>query len=183
MSTPTYFRPTNRDTGQPTLAVYFTAPLYPLAHAHLYDLEERTGELVADVRDHLHRAGLPIRPTITRGRVRLAREVVDDSGEALAAEVFATVIVLLTDAEPDDPRLASLAGGFTSTRLDGAPVRFEIPTTESEAELERTITAERERGEALIAADGPVSAVAPRAAVTSGAPAPAGDDVLDQLFG
>lgn len=177
MTTPTYFRPINAETGQPTLATYFTATLCTLADAHQYDLEARTNELAADVRDRLDQLGIPIRPTIAHGRVRIVQEVNEGEEVSSQPEVTATVMAFLTDAEPDDQRLSALAGGFRSARLGGAQVDFEIPTAESEAELERVIAAERARGAAYVA-----KAAAEDPAVSS-APAPVADDVLDDLFG
>jgi len=124
MTTPTYFRPTNAETGKPTLATYFTATLCTLADAHQYDLEARTNELAADVRDHLDQLGIPIRPTIAHGRVRIVQEVVEGEEFASQPEVTATVMAFLTDADPRDRRLAALVGGFRSERLDGAPIEF-----------------------------------------------------------
>lgn len=149
---PTYFRPLNADTGQPTLTTYFTAALCPLAEAHHQDLEARTDELAADVRDQLDRLDIPIRPTIKHGRVRILQETdPDENGVNQAPEVYATVMAFLTDAEPDDARLASLlAEGFRSERI-GADVVFEIPTVESEAALEESIAADNSRGAAYLA--------------------------------
>lgn len=177
MTTPTYFRPINADTGQPTLATSFTAPLCTLADAHRYDLEARTNELAADVRDRLDQLGIPIRPTIAHGRVRIVQEVVEGEEVANQPTVTATVMAFLTDAEPGDPRLDALAGGFRSERLDGGHVDFEIPTAESEMELERAIAAERTRAAAYVAK------ASAETASSSGAPAPVADDVLDDLFG
>ena len=150
MTTPTYIRPTNAETGQPTLAVHFTAELCKLADAHQYDLEARTQDLATDVRDHLHQVGLAIRPTLLPGRARIVQEV--NEGEEVASEpVFlSTVIAFLTDAEPGDARLDALASGFYSGRVD-THVEFEIPTIESEAELEQAIAADRARGAAFVA--------------------------------
>ncbi|MFA5709921.1 hypothetical protein [Mycolicibacterium sp.] len=149
---PTYFRPTNSDTGELTLTTYFTAALCELNDAHQFDLEARTDELAADVRDHLDKLDIAIRPTIKHGRVRILQE--SDPGEDginHPPEVHATVMAFLTDAEPDDPRLALLlAGGFRSGRLD-ADVVFEIPTVESEAELEASIAADNARGAEYVA--------------------------------
>ena len=178
MTTPTYFRPINAETGKPTLATYFTATLCTLADAHQYDLEARTNELAADVRDHLDQLGIPIRPTIAHGRVRIVQEVVEGEEFASQPEVTATVMAFLTDADPGDRRLAALAGGFRSERLDGAPIEFEIPTAESEAELERAIATERARGAAYVA-----KAAAEAPAPTTTYAAPVADDVLDDLFG
>ena len=118
MTTPTYIRPTHAETGQPTLAVHFTAELCKLADAHQYDLEARTQDLATDVRDHLHQVGLAIRPTLLPGRARIVQEV--NEGEEVASEpVFlSTVIAFLTDAEPGDARLDTLASGFYSGRVD-----------------------------------------------------------------
>lgn len=164
--TTTYLRPTNADTGKPTLAVYFTTTLCTLAAAHQYDLKARTDDLVADVRDHLDQLGIAIRPTIAHGRSRIVQEVSEGEEVASPPVIQATVMAFLTDAEPGDPRLAGLAGGFRSRRLDGAQVDFTIPTAESEAELEQTLAAERERGKAFVAASGPVT--------VSAEPAPTG---------
>lgn len=174
----TYFRPINAETGQPTLAVHFTAPLCLLAEAHQYDLDDRIAALAADVRDHLDQLGLPIRPSIVTGRVRIVQEVVEGEEVASQPEVTATVLAFLTDAEPDDPRLEALAGGFRSERLDGAHVSFEVPTAASEAELELTIATERARGAAYVAK---ASAAAP--APTAAAADAVTDDVLGDLFG
>ena len=149
---PTYFRPPNSETGELTLATYFTAPLCALNDAHEYDLEARTDELAADVRDHLDKLDIPIRPTIKHGRVRILQESdPDEDGINHLPEVHATVMAFLTDTEPDDPRLAPLlASGFHSGRID-AHVVFEIPTVESEAELEAAIAADNARGAEYVA--------------------------------
>lgn len=173
----TYFRPVNAETGQPTLTTYFTATLCPLHEAHRYDLEARTDELAADVRDHLDALDVPIRPTIKHGRVRILQESeADEHGTNRVPEVQATVMVFLTDAEPDDPRLSGLlADGFHSGRID-ADVTFEIPTEESEAALEATIAGDNARGAEYIA-----RADADRAAATEHAENPFGGD-LEALF-
>lgn len=178
--TTTYFRPTNAETGAPTLAVYFTAPLCRFSDADRYDIGERIDELVADVRDVLHRGGIPARPTIARGRVRVLQEVSEVEQVANPPEIFATVMAFLTDAEPDDPRLAELAGGFRSERLDGALVEFEIPTEESESELGRILAEEKARGEAFVA----VSTAAEAAASPSSSTVPPvdEDDIEGILF-
>lgn len=178
MTTATYFRPINAETGQPTLATYFTATLCTLSDAHQYDLEARTNELAADVRDHLDQLGIAIRPTIAHGRVRIVQEVVEGEEYASQPEVTATVMAFLTDTEPGDPRLDALASGFRSERLDGAQVEFQVPTTESEAELERAIAAERSRGAAYVAKASAAAEPAPAAAAD-----PVEDSVLDDLFG
>lgn len=133
---PTYFRPTNTDTGAPTLTVYFTAALFDLLVAHQFDLDKQTDELAADVRDELDRRGIGIRPTITHGRIRIMQDVEpDENGVNQTPMVFSTVSAYLTDAEPDDPRLAALTAGFYGERVD-AHISFEIPTTATEAALE-----------------------------------------------
>lgn len=179
MNTLTYFRPINADTGKPTLATYFTAPLCQLADAYQHDLEARTNELAADVRDHLDQLGIAIRPTIIHGRVRIVQEVDDEEETANAPEVISTVMAFLTDAEPDDPALAVLADGFRSERLGGVQVVFEIPTTASERELERAIAADRARGAAYIAK----AAVEDTTTAAAAAPAVVSGEVLDDLFG
>ena len=178
MTTPTYFRPINADTGQPTLATYFTAPLFKLFDAHMYDPEARIEELINDVRDHLDQLGIPIRPTIAHGRSRILQEVNEDEEFSNPPEFYSTVMAFLTDAEPDDPRLAALEPGFHSKALN-THVEFSIPTTDSEAELERSIAADRARGEAYIAKE------KESASVAAAAPASAGvsDAILDDLFG
>jgi hypothetical protein len=178
MTTPEYYRPINADTGQPTLATYFTAPLCKLENAYQYNLEDRIADLAGDVRDHLDQLGIAIRPTIAQGRVRIMQEVEEDEEFAHPPEVYATVMAFFTDAEPDDPRLAALAGGFRSERLD-TTVAFQIPTVESEAELERSIAADRARGAAYVAR---ATAEAEAAAPAQGSVA-VSDDVLDELFG
>lgn len=133
---PTYFRPINADTGAPTLSVYFTAALFDLLRAHAYDLGKQTDELAADVRDELDRRGIGIRPTIAHHRIRIMQDIEpDENGVNQTPMVFSTVVVYLTDAEPDDPRLAALAEGFYGERVD-AHISFEIPTAASEAALE-----------------------------------------------
>jgi len=177
MTTPEYYRPINADTGQPTLATYFTAPLCKLESAYQYNLEDRISDLAGDVRDHLDQLGLAIRPTIAQGRVRIMQEVEEAEEFASPPEVYATVMAFFTDAEPDDPRLAALAGGFRSERLD-TMVAFQIPTVESEAELERSIAADKARGAAYVArATAEAESAAPAQA------AEVSDDVLDELFG
>lgn len=178
-STPTYFRPVNADTGQPTLAVYFTARLCRLVDAYKYDLEERSKELSGDVRSHLEQLGIPIRPTITQGRVRIVQEVNEEEEFSNPPEVISTVIAFLTDAEPDDPRLAILDQGFRSEAL-GAHVEFSVPTTESEAELEASIAAAKVRGAAYVARE-KAKETAPAAAASS--PGGVSDAVIDDLFG
>lgn len=161
---PTYFRPRNTDTGQPTLTTYFTAPLCSLYEAHEYDLESRTDDLAADVRDHLDKLDIPIRPTIRHGRVRILQETEpDENGVRHIPEVYATVMAFLTNAEPDDARLVPLlANGFHSERI-GADVVFEIPTVESEAALVESIAADNARGAAYVArADAARAATAAR---------------------
>jgi hypothetical protein len=178
MTTPEYYRPINADTGQPTLATYFTAPLCKLENAYQYNLEDRISDLAGDVRDHLDQLGLAIRPTIAQGRVRIMQEVEEAEEFASPPEVYATVMAFFTDAEPDDPRLAALAGGFRSERLN-TMIAFQIPTVESEAELERSIAADKARGAAYVAratAEAESAAPAQAAAAVS-------DDVLDELFG
>ena len=176
MTAPQYYRPINADTGQPTLAVYFTAPLYKLVDAHRFELDDRVADLASDVRDHLDQLGLPIRPTIARGRIRIMQLVEEGEEFASPPEVYSTVMAFFTDAEPDDSRLAALADGFHSERL-GTTVVFEIPTTESEAELERSIAADKARGNTLVA----------RAMAESKSDAPtadpaAGSEWFDELY-
>lgn len=149
---PTYFRPTNADTGAPTLLTYFTSVLCQLADAHLYDPDQRIDDLAADVRDYLDKLDIPIRPTIKPGRIRIMQEDEPDENMSYGVpEVYATVMVFFTDAEPDDPRLQPLlAEGFHAGRLN-AHVEFEIPTTESEAALEAAIAADDARGAEFVA--------------------------------
>lgn len=132
---PTYFRPINADTGEPTLAVYFTAILFDLLSAYEHDIDKQTDELAADVRDELDRRGIPIRPTINRGSLRVLQETEpDENGINQPPMVHSTVVAYLTDAEPSDPRLTELlADGFYAERVD-AHVTFTIPTEESEAD-------------------------------------------------
>jgi hypothetical protein len=147
----TYFRPADADTGRPLLTTYFTAALCTLGDAHLYDLEKRSDELAADVRDHLDSLGIPIRPTIKQGRVRVLQETdPDENGYNQPPEVYSTVMVFLTDAEPDDPRLEQLADGFHAERI-AADVEFQIPTVESEEALKAAIAADDERGRVYVA--------------------------------
>lgn len=178
---PTYFRPVNADTGELTLAVYFTAALFELLHAYEYDPNKQTDELAADVRDELDRRGIAIRPTISHGRLRIMQETdPDEHGFKRKPMVFATVIAYLTDAEPDDPRLAELLDGFHGERV-GSHIRFEIPTTDSEASA-----AERERAEAEAVrqyrakADSERAAAAEKDART--ADNPFADDDMSDLF-
>lgn len=151
---PTYFRPLNLDTGQPTLTTYFTAPLCELVDAHKYDLEERSAQLADDVRDHLDRIGVPIRPTIMQGRVRIMVDTEPDAnGQLYGPQVFSTMMAFLTDAEPDDPRLSALVSdGFHAERID-ADVVFTIPTEASEAAIEEDIAETNKRGQEYIAKD------------------------------
>ena len=180
MTTPTYFRPVNADTGQLTLATYFTAPLCRLVDAHRFDLEDRIKELAGDVRDHLDQLGVPIRPTIAQGRVRIVQEVNEGEEFANPPEVTATVMAFLTDAEPGDPRLAALESGFHSEALN-ADVTFSIPTTESEAELERSIAADKARGAAYIAREKERQSAPAAGPATT--PAGVSEDILDDMFG
>lgn len=148
---PTYFRPVNAETGEPLLTVYFTAALFELADAYQYDIDAKLADLAADVRDHLHRVGLPIRPTIQQGRVRILQETEpDENGHNRPPEVYATVMAFLTDAEPDDPRLQPLYGGFTGERT-GVTISFSIPTVESEEAERGTMKADEERGRNYVA--------------------------------
>jgi len=180
MTTPEYYRPINADTGQPTLASYFTASLCKLENAHQFNLEDRIADLAGDVRDHLDQLGIPIRPTIAQGprAVRIIQEVEEGEEFSKPPEVYGTVMAFFTDAEPDDPRLASLYTGFHSDRLD-AKIVFQIPTVESEAALDRKIAADRARGAAYIARSRSEAASAPTAAGSSDV----SDEVLDELYG
>lgn len=151
VESPTYFRPTDADTGRPLLTTYFTAPLCTLSDAYKYDLEARMDELAADVRDHLHNVDIPIRPTIKQGRVRILQETEpDENGNNHSPEVYSTLMVFLTDAEPDDPRLQQLYAKFHAERID-ADVAFSIPTVESEEALKAEINADEERGKRYVA--------------------------------
>lgn len=177
----TYFRPINADTGEPTLAVFFTAPLYDLMHAYEYDPDKQTDALAADVRDELDRRGIPIRPTINYGRLRIMQETEpDEHGYNRSPQVYSTVIAYLTDSEPDDPRLAELAGGFHGERI-GEQISFEIPTTESEA-----ARAEQERAEAEASRQYRAKADAERATAAEKdarrASDPFADDDLSDIF-
>ncbi len=143
-ASPTYIRPTNAETGAPTLAVYFTAALFDLLSAYQYDTNKQTDELAADVRDELDRLGIAIRPTIGHGRLRIVQDIEpDENGQNQIPLVYSTVIAYLTDAEPDDSRLVALQAGFYGQRIE-AHISFEIPTTESEAALEEADRASAE---------------------------------------
>ena len=173
---PTYFRPVNADTGELTLAVYFTEPLFDLLSAYENDPNKQTDELAADVRDELDRRGIPIRPTIAHGRLRILQETEpDEFGFKRKPMVHSTVIAYLTDAEPDDPRLAELAAGFRGERL-GATVSFEIPTTDSEA-----AAAERARAEAEAASQYRARADTERAAAAEKDARTAADPFADDM--
>jgi hypothetical protein len=170
----THIRPIDPDTGRPSLAVHFSAPLFRCVEAHLFDADSRITQLASDVRDQLHVAGLTHQPTLYRVRTRLLKEV-DDAGVAYEAELFATVRALITDTDPDDPQLARLVStGFVSSRLDDVPVTVEIPTAESEAALEESIADAHRRGGARATefASQPASTSSRTTAET--APAPAG---------
>jgi hypothetical protein len=183
MTTPQYYWAINADTGQPTLAAYFTAPLCTLEDARLYDVPTKISDLVDDVRDHLDQLGIPIRPTILQKRVRILQTV--EEGEKFAQQplVYATVMAFFTDAAPEDPRLVPLASGFHSSRLDAA-VEFELPTVESEAELERSIAEAKTRDAAYIAKSKAEStAASDRATTAAGSQKASADDVLDELYG
>lgn len=178
----TYFRPINADTGEPTLAVFFTAPLYDLMHAYEHDPDKQTDELAADVRDELDHRGIPIRPTINYGRLRIMQETEpDERGYNRSPQVYSTVIAYLTDAEPDDPRLDALASGFRGERI-GEHISVEIPTTESEA-----ARAEQERAEAEASRQYRAKADARRAAAAEkdarpAASDPFADDDMSDIF-
>lgn len=178
---PTYFRPINADTGAPTLAVFFTAALFDLLSAYEHDITKRTDELAADVRDELDRRGVGIRPTINHGRIRIMQDTdPDENGFKRKPLVHSTVIAYVTDAEPDDPRLADLAQGFFGDRVE-AWVNFQIPTTASEAAV-----AEQERVEADSAREYSAKADAARSAAAERqarlAADPFGSDDLSDLF-
>lgn len=149
--TKTYFRPTNAETGEPLLTTYFTAALFKIGEAHDHDLDTAKADMVADVRDHLHRLGIPIRPVIRDSRLRILQDIEpDENGRYQPAWVHSTVMVFLTDAEPDDPRLDELSGGFIGERTK-VRIEFSIPTEESEAELIAEIEAVNERGRRYLA--------------------------------
>lgn len=114
-----------------------------------------TDDLAADVRDHLDRLDIPIRPTIKHGRVQILQETdPDENGAVRAPEVYATVMAFLTDAEPDDQRLVPLlAEGFRGDRIP-ADVIFEIPTVESEEALAASVAADNARGAEYVARSG-----------------------------
>ncbi len=173
---PTYFRPVNAETGEPLLTVYFTAALFELGDAHLYDMDTKLADLSADARDHLHAIGLPIRPTIKQGRVRIMQETDPDAeGYNRPAVVRATVMAFLTEAEPDDARLRQLHDGFVGERTK-VHVDFSIPTVESEAAEREAIAADEERGRQYFA-----RASAEREAAAKEAGDPFGSD-LSELF-
>ena len=177
----TYFRPINADTGELTLAVYFTAPLFDLLRAYEFDPTKQTDELAADVRDELDRRGISIRPTINHGRIDIRQETdPDENGFKRKPLVYATVIAYLTDAEPDDPRLAELAGGFQGERV-GSHVSFEIPTSESEAAAAAKSRADAEAARQYRAkADSERAAAAEHDARLSASPF--ADDDMSDLF-
>ncbi|ART70492.1 MULTISPECIES: hypothetical protein [Mycobacteriaceae] len=174
---PTYFRPPNADTGEPTLAVYFSAELFPLMRAYEYDVAAKTDQLAADVRDHLDRLGIAIRPTIRHGRLRAMQDIEpDENGVNRDPMVVSTVVAYLTDAEPDDPRLVPLLeNSFHGQRID-AQIEFEIPTTASEAAL-----AEQEKADAERAAEYRVKADAARAEAADREARPFDQD-MSELF-
>lgn len=171
---PTYFRPVNAETGAPLLTVYFTAALFELGDAHQYDLDAKLAELSDDVRDHLHRVGIPIRPTIKQGRVRILQEdEPDENGNNHAPEVFSTVMAFLTDAEPDDPRLEQLYTPFVGERTQ-VTINFSIPTVESEAAERAAEAQDQERANRYVA-----RASAEREAAAREAADPFGSEISD----
>ena len=95
--------------------------------------------------------GLPIRPTIKQGRARVMQNTeTNEDGYQKPAMFYSTVLAFLTDAEPDDPRLAALSNGFVGERTK-VHVEFSIPTEESEAEVRAAIEEANERGRRYVA--------------------------------